>query len=347
MTSSSKVELDHPDGTVTIVELMDGNRHVSVTPRSPGLFVAIPRCTTRYPVELIEVILRVKGLTWLCDEITREESPGYLQHILRLMVSAHLGQDELRGARVLDFGCGSGASTMILARLFSDARFIGVDLDEPSLQIAEARRRYYEVPNVEFQHSPDPNRLPAHLGEFDVIVFSAVVEHLLPNERALIIPQVWSALRPGGVLLVSETPHRYTPVEVHTTNGLPLINYLPDPLALRFARRFSRRDWAGASWEQLLRAGIRGATEHEFLDMLRQAGYRDAALRRPIGTDGIRDEFDLWYEISHVNELPGFKARLRMVFRAIKRLTRISFTPYLAFAVEKTDPRALTPAMRG
>jgi 2-polyprenyl-3-methyl-5-hydroxy-6-metoxy-1,4-benzoquinol methylase len=304
------------------------------------MFVAVRACSTRYPPELIKRILGVKGIGYLCDEIEREERPGYLQHVLWWTVRGHLTEQELSGRRILDFGCGSGASTMILARLFADAEFVGVDIDEPALGIAEARRRHYGLSNVEFRRSPSELELPPDLGEFDVVVFSAVFEHLLPAERPIVIPKLWSVLRPGGLVLVGETPHRFTPIETHTTGGLPLINYLPAPLTLRIAKRFSPRLWADATWEQLLRAGIRGGSEGQFLAILRKAGFDDAVLRRPSAHHSVRDEFDLWYEISHVNELPGLKSQLRSAFRFLKRTTGVSFTPYLSFAVEKTGSPA-------
>jgi len=333
------VVLEHPEGTLLIEESADGSRRVSVSAKDPSVYVAVAECTTRYPIDLIETILAVKGISYVCDEITREERPGYLQHVLWWTVRGHLDERELSGRRILDFGCGSGASTMILARLFAGAEFVGVDIDEPALGIAEARRRHYALGNVEFHRSPSALELPPGLGDFDVIMFSAVFEHLLPAERPVMIPKLWSVLRPGGVLLVGETPHRFTPIELHTTGGLPLINYLPAPVVLRIAKRFSPRIWPEATWEQLLRAGIRGGTEREFLRILRAAGYHDAVLRRPSGQNGVHDEFDLWYEISHVNELPGFKSKLRTAFRTLKRYTGISFTPYLAFAVEKAPQR--------
>jgi hypothetical protein len=65
--------------------------------------------------------------------------------------------------------------------------------------------------------------------EFDYIMFNAVFEHLLPHERPRLLPAVFVRhLRPVGVMFLNQTPYRYSLVEVHTTGGLPLINYLPE-----------------------------------------------------------------------------------------------------------------------
>jgi hypothetical protein len=58
---------------------------------------------------------------------------------------------------------------------------------------------------------------------------------------------MWSALRPHGLLFITETPHRYWPTEGHTT-GLPFINYVPDALAGAAARHLSGRGFEDASW---------------------------------------------------------------------------------------------------
>src|SRR5205085_4362018 len=102
----------------------------------------------------------------------------------------------------------------------------------------------------------------------------------------VLLPRIWSHLKPGGVLFINQTPHRYSPIEMHTT-GLPLINYLPDALAFSAARRFSKRINGDEDWTALLRAGIRGATTGEILRVL---GARSALLEPQRG-----DHIALWY----------------------------------------------------
>jgi hypothetical protein len=68
--------LQHPEGSATVTDLPGGERRVSVSPRDPALFTRVRGCTTRYPDDLIEAVLAVKGIGALCDEIEREELPG-------------------------------------------------------------------------------------------------------------------------------------------------------------------------------------------------------------------------------------------------------------------------------
>jgi 2-polyprenyl-3-methyl-5-hydroxy-6-metoxy-1,4-benzoquinol methylase len=336
------VRLESPGGYLLVEELGAGRRRLEAVPDDGSAFVAERVWETSYPMDLIRLILRIKGLQAVCDEIRREEDPDYLQRVLSWTLLAHVDVNDVGNGRILDFGCGGGSSTMILSRMFPDVQIVGVDIDPETREIAEARREHFGVARAEFRLSPDATGVPDDLGEYDFIVFSALFEHLLPPERVRVIPAVWSHLKPGGLLFLAETPHRYSPIEIHTTGGLPLVNYLPAPLALHAARRFSNRIEAEATWPQLLRRGMRGGTEREFMGYLRKAGYADASIERPSKL-GLRDEFDLWYEISHVNELPGFKARLRTAFRILRRISGVSFTPYLAFAVRRQTGHSRLP----
>ena len=72
---------------------------------------------------------------------------------------------------------------MILSRFFPKAEIVGIELEERLLTIARARRGFYGYKNVSFHISPSGSELPQDIGEFDLVILSAVYEHLLPTER--------------------------------------------------------------------------------------------------------------------------------------------------------------------
>ena len=296
------------------------------------MFVPRVTCETAYPPDLIEAILDVKGIAYLCDEIARDEDKDYVSDGLRRSLHAFVPEEEFRGKRLLDFGCGSGASTMALARLLPDTELVAVDLRDDLLEIARRRARFYAVPNVRFLLSPDEDSLPDDLGEFDFITFSAVYEHLLPSERPALLAQVWSVLRRDGILFVNQTPQRWYPHEYHTT-GLPLLNYLPRRLAWYAARRFSRRIDPGSTWEELLRDGIRGATEHEITRFLRAVEM--GRLSRYATRLGFKDKVDLWYDHARIGRARPLKRVMRIGFKVISRVVGEDFTPDLDLAIQK------------
>jgi 2-polyprenyl-3-methyl-5-hydroxy-6-metoxy-1,4-benzoquinol methylase len=320
--------LDHPDATVAIEPLAGSQKRLRVQPK-PNRSAARLCWTTRYPLELIQEIFETKGL-YICDEIMREEDPRYVEHFLRSQVLTYVDPSEFEGKRILDFGCGSGASTMVLARLLPPCEIVGVELDERLLRLARLRAAHFGLPAVKFLRSPRGDQLPENLGKFDFIMFSAVFEHLLPAERPVLLPLVFSHLKPGGVLFLNQTPHRYSPVEIHTTGGLPLINYLPDRLTLAVARRFSKRVRPNSSWEKLLRDGIRGGTVREIMRILRRDAR--ATLLRPREGDRV----DQWYR-SLSSRHAWLKRSVWASLKGLKIVTGIEIVPNLALAIRR-DP---------
>jgi 2-polyprenyl-3-methyl-5-hydroxy-6-metoxy-1,4-benzoquinol methylase len=323
--------LIHPDASIRLEE-GNGKRAISVEPRA-GHFTPIKEWVTNYPRELIEHVLHIKGPAHLCDEIMRDENPLYVQHHFRWDILSYAGNEDFAGRRVLDFGSGSGASSMVLARMFPEARILGVELMSEFIELARHRAAFYGVEGrVSFQLSPDSSSLPAGIGDFDYIIFSAVYEHLLPSERQTILALLWSHLRKGGVIFLDQTPYRWFPFELHTT-GLPFINYLPDRLTLFCARRFSKRVSPDASWHELLRKGIRGGTTREIMTILNREG-RKAELLNPSRL-GVRDHIDLWYQLSSTTRKPLIKRLMRWGFRAIEAVTGVIMTPTLSLAIKK------------
>ena len=330
---SNSVQLQHETGVALVERLSSGAWSVSVRPSDETVFVSKRECETRYPLALIEAILSVKGVAWLCDEILRDENEGYVAADLKYGMFSYVSPDLFAGKRLLDFGCGSGASSSILGRWLGDTEIVGIDLSQDYLGLARARARHHGLNSVRFLLSPGPDVLPPEIGTFDFITLSAVYEHLLPHERRTLLPLIWSVLRPGGVLFINQTPNRLSPIEAHTT-GLPLLNYLPARLALAYARR-SRRINAEQSWENLLRDGIRGATIGEILRNL-QAADPSAKLMKPRFL-GARDEIDVWYINTHRAAPRGRRQLARIFFKAIQRTTGIVLIPALAIAIRKDD----------
>ena len=125
------------DGAVRVEALPQRRHRISVLP-APGIAVEARHWDTSYPLALIRAIHASKGL-YLCDEIMREEDPGYVERSIRHEVFGYVEAAAFAGKRVLDFGCGSGASTMVLARLLPPCEIVGVDLEERHLRIARLR----------------------------------------------------------------------------------------------------------------------------------------------------------------------------------------------------------------
>lgn len=95
----------------------------------------------------------------------------------------------------LDFGCGVGYGTEILARSGATT-MAGVDIDAEI--IAAARDREHPV-NARFHPCLDDAAGP--VGGFDFVVMFEVIEHL--REPRAVLAELADRLKPGGLLIVS------------------------------------------------------------------------------------------------------------------------------------------------
>jgi len=205
--------------------------------------------------------------------MARFDDPGYVSAIVTKHLLAYRDRSWYIGKRILDFGCGIGASTLAIAEAHTGAEVIGVELSRVQVETAKRIARERGI-DASFQAPPSGDGLPDGLGEVDVIMMSAVWEHLLPHERRSLLPLLFSHLKPGGLIFMNQTPHSWFPYEHHSTL-LWGINYLPDRLAHLYARKCSRlktRVAASVDWTVQLRGGIRGGSEREILRLICQNG---------------------------------------------------------------------------
>lgn len=330
-------ELLHRDGRITLTDLGNGKRRLQAEVWESGIHIRRAVWDTAYPDELIRTILDSKGPEFVCDEIMRDEDPTYIRPHLELTVTAHFDAWDFAGAEVLDFGCGAGASTVILSSLLPGSTITGVELSGRNLAIARGRAQLYGLSRTRFLLSPNGSRLPEGIGPFRAIMLSAVFEHLLPAERETVMPMLWRMLEPGGVLFIDETPSRWFPLETHTT-GLPFINYLPDGWAATYARWCSSRIGWDDSWEMMQRNGIRGGSVREILGLL------PAADGRPVLVEprrlGIESALDLWARgYAGAGQPRSLKRNVVPLLRwAARFVESTSLVPYLSLAIRKAAP---------
>lgn len=125
-----------------------------------------------------------------CSEIAEYE------HMPRYNYALSLAADKT----VLDFGCGTGYGSAILAK---EARaVVGVDIDETALEWASNTHR---KARLEFQINCDFGAsLPRNY--FDLVTCFEMIEHVVSDHQQLIIDSFVKTLKPDGVLLIS-TPN--------------------------------------------------------------------------------------------------------------------------------------------
>lgn len=211
---------------------------------------------TFYSRELLEKIVSKMG-DHLKDDIDRVENRDYLEKPLKEFLDLY--SVSLENKLILDFGCGSGASSIVLTRL-GISKVIGVDIDKDRIQIAQIRAREYSLGDkIQFCVIPNSKILPYQDECFDIALCMAVIEHIHPRDRKVWIKELWRVVKPSGYLLIFETPNRLWPKESHTT-GLWILPYLPLNLARRYALWFSKSTSPAESLNDLIAKGFRGVT---------------------------------------------------------------------------------------
>jgi 2-polyprenyl-3-methyl-5-hydroxy-6-metoxy-1,4-benzoquinol methylase len=182
----------------------------------------------------------------------------------------------LNGARILEIGCGTGSATVALVE--QGARVTALDVHEEAVRSAALRCAAH---GMSAQLRCDNAAKLSEIfepGEFDMIFFFAVLEHMTLAEREAALCGAWQLLQSGQYLCVGETPNRLWPYDSHTSH-LPFFNWLPDEIALRYAKRSPlpsmRERFRGEDTPEarlrLAREG-RGVSFHDF-DLALGQGY--------------------------------------------------------------------------
>jgi len=161
---------------------------------------------------------------------------------------------EVRSRRVLDCGCGAGDYVFALRALGADAW--GIEYSREKLAKAPA--------SIAGRVSVgDLHHIALRNGSVDVALLNEVLEHVPDDRRAL--REVHRVLRPGGVLLIF-SPNRRYPFETHGAfvkgstrripHYVPLIPYIPLPVARRVMDFWARNYWPGELRRLVQEAGF-------------------------------------------------------------------------------------------
>ena len=100
--------------------------------------------------------------------------------------------------RLLDIGCGTGWTSVFLARMSYEV--VGIDVAPDMIEAALANKDRYGTVNANFEVG-DFEALP-YRNEFDVVTSYHSLHHA--EDEAAVIRSVFAALRPGGVFVTAE-----------------------------------------------------------------------------------------------------------------------------------------------
>ena len=159
------------------------------------------------------------------------------------------------GEIVADIGSGGGIDVFLSARIVGKDGFVyGIDMTDAMLERARKTAQENGITNVEFRMGY-AEALPLEAESVDVVISNCVIN--LSEDKGQVFREAYRVAKPGGRLEVNDT--------VFGAGVLP-------------AMRTSASGWAEC---------ISGALpEGEYLDLVRQAGFRDIQVQRS-STSGI------------------------------------------------------------
>jgi phosphoethanolamine N-methyltransferase len=147
-------------------------------------------------------------------------SPGGAEEVHRILAGV-----DVRGASVLDIGCGTGGASFLMANALKAGRVVGIDVSPAVIAEAEARGRKCAPAGRPDFRLVEPGPLPFPNDEFDVVFSKDSLIHI-PDKLA-ISREILRVLRPGGVFAASDWLRGEGPIS-------PQLQYYLDVEALGF-----------------------------------------------------------------------------------------------------------------
>lgn len=113
---------------------------------------------------------------------------------------------EYKNKKILDIGCGSGATTFYLAR--KALKVYGIDISKRAVELCQQSRTSLGLEGkVIFRIMNFPQKTPRD--KFDIIICSEVLEHL--ENDILALKQIKKILKPKGIVIIS-VPSKNAPL---------------------------------------------------------------------------------------------------------------------------------------
>jgi ubiquinone/menaquinone biosynthesis C-methylase UbiE len=194
------------------------------------------------------------------------------------------------GARVLEIGCGNGATTKLIMQHLAPVQLVGIDPSPVFLDMAH--ERFAGEPRVSFALGDAVASGQAD-SRFDLVIAHTVYSHLVDPEGAL--AEARRVLRPGGQLVIFDGD--FATLTVALCDGDPLQSAVGAVLRHMVHTPYLMRRLpalvtaAGFSVQSLEPHGYVQTTSPDFLLTLLSRGANAAAHAGEIG-QGLVDGFD-------------------------------------------------------
>lgn len=117
-------------------------------------------------------------------------------------VRAIIGTHDIRGARVLDIGCGLGGIDLLLVREHGAGHVVGIDVNPDVIVLARGLAERKGLSHAVSFEASTPGPLVFPDNSFDVVFSKDAMVHV-PDKKAF-YREILRVLRPGGRLMASD-----------------------------------------------------------------------------------------------------------------------------------------------
>ncbi len=145
-------------------------------------------------------LTEVAAITY--DAVTAIATPPHETWVRRQLLKAVNTSPQ----RILDLGCGTGSTTLLLKKMFPTADVVGLDLSPYMLIVAESKAQRAGI-EIDWQHGLaegtglEPN-------SFDVVTASFLFHETPPHIAQTILNEGFRLVRPGGQVLILDGSQR-------------------------------------------------------------------------------------------------------------------------------------------
>jgi len=242
-----------------------------------------------------------------------------------------LSRYDLSPMRIVEIGSGTGCSTLAFAPVVKSIDCY--ELSVGSTEVAKERLGFWAIENVTFHPELFDARVAKHRegGKLDAVLLCACLEHMTHEECLTVLSICWKMIRPGGILIVAETPNRFSMIDEHSS-WLPLFSMLPREIQIAYAGRSPREGFRtvianalkkGKGIEAMTRWGS-GVSFHEFEIAIGNEVHDLITL------NGYEPEMTSFFPVTKIDKM------LQIVFQRFRIKANIAFTRRnLNFVVQK------------
>jgi ubiquinone/menaquinone biosynthesis C-methylase UbiE len=130
------------------------------------------------------------------DPITQYVLPPYEPWIRQQLIMGVRSQPR----RIIDLGCGTGSTTVLLKQAFPYAVVTGLDLSPYMLAVAEDKAQRSQL-EIEWEHGKAEST-QFKSASFDLVTASLLFHETPPAVTQEILAECWRLLAPGGQILI-------------------------------------------------------------------------------------------------------------------------------------------------